>query len=156
VTWANGLDVLGSSDWRLPVLGNLVGAAVGNDPYPAVEAGELGRLWTSFATASERASQFPSLPASGFFGAWYGNGKMGDPSAAWALSMNMSNNYAENNALDVSKGLRLLAWAVHDGDLRMTASVPEPRESTLLIAGSLALVFMARRRRAAGALPGMA
>jgi hypothetical protein len=40
------------------------------------------------------------------------------------------------------------AWAVHDGDLRITTSVPEPHESTMLLAGVLALGFMARRRRA--------
>jgi hypothetical protein len=149
--WASGLNVFGSADWRLPVLGGVVGALVSDTPRPSFAQGELGQLAASFATVADMQAQFPTLQNAGSsFGIWYGNAVDGyGADNAWALSMTP----AQNVAFHAKPGMGQFefAWAVHDGDLRnITASVPEPHESTMLIAGVMAMGFMARRRRTRG------
>jgi hypothetical protein len=154
-TWASNLTIYGSSDWRLPILGGVAGVPVSiGQTYPAISEGELGLLWQSLGGAAGLHAQFPTLPNSpnrnDYFGVWYGNAVAGTgiTGYAWALSVGMAENYALNARPEFSQ--TEFAWAVHDGDLRMTTSVPEPHESTLLIAGVMAMGFMARRRRARG------
>lgn len=157
-SWASNLTIYGSSDWRLPILGGTADVAVSTgsnaSTYPDISQGELGQLWQSVGGAAGLHAQFPTLPNSpnpdDYFGVWYGNAVAGTGSHgdAWALSIGMAANYAVNATPEF--GQSEFAWAVHDGDLRITASIPEPQESTMLVAGVMAIGFMARRRRARG------
>lgn len=151
--WALSLNTLGSKDWRLPILGGVPDEPVSNSTAPSLSQGELGKLRTSFATMVEMQAQFSGLPTTGStnFGIWYGNPVAGAAAdRAWTLSMApVGSDHAFHSSGSLMSTLQF-AWAVHDGDLRVTAAIPEPRESTMLIAGVMAMGFMARRRRTRG------
>lgn len=156
-TWAGNLNVLGSSDWRLPTIG-AVGAAVDftclglnkscGTLTESPTQGEIGQLYFS-TNASERAAMFSGLQmgsGADIYGYWYGNLKQGTPSSAWFAAA--TNTYITQGTTSITSDPLKFAWAVHDGDLRFIASVPEPNESAMLLAGLMAMGFMARRRRA--------
>jgi hypothetical protein len=132
------LNYFGTTGWRLPsVLGGATNVELATK-------GELGLLVASFNTFTDLSHQFvlPQPLIENLF--WYGD----------LAGSGHGYLYFDGSGISISGGADFgggfsgYAWAVHDGDLRITTSVPEPHESTMLLAGVLALGFMARRRRA--------
>jgi hypothetical protein len=132
------LNYFGTTGWRLPFLG-----VTDTNKTPP---GELGLVFDSFGSVAELSKKF--LPSGQSLSAqriWYGDMPGSDRYFLWVGTAGGSVSTGSTKFTDWTG----LAWAVHDGDLRsITASVPEPHESTMLLSGVLALGFMARRRRA--------
>jgi hypothetical protein len=145
VTFANAaaavqnLDYFGTTGWRLPTLG-----LIPNTTTYASTAGEMGGLVASFGSVAALAPQFmASSTTLNGQRLWYG-----DAAGASHYFLSVSRTgVSVSNSMTNQTIWTGFAWAVHDGDLRITTSVPEPRESTMLVAGVMALGFMARRRR---------
>lgn len=96
--------------------------------------GLTNSCWSSFGNCLDNTGPFLNLlPGTYWTGVEYGQ----NTGRTWHFNMD------SGNQSDGSKGERLYAWAVRDGDV---AAIPEPETYAMMLAG-LGLVGAARQRR---------
>lgn len=165
--WVAQLNIGGVTGWRLPTMvdsgarGCALIANGGSDcGYNAntstselahmfyVTLGNKAQRSTSGAIQSgsglTNSGTFANL-RSGSFSYWTGVEVAPSSGTAWFFGT----SYGIQNV--TSKGARVLAWAVHDGDVAslgdVTSPVPEPDALALVLAGIGATLLMRRRRQ---------
>jgi PEP-CTERM motif len=160
--WAAGLNVSGTTGWRLPTIRPLNGANFQYDysPSGSTDVGhnitstqsELAHLFhvtlgnKSFYDATGKIQAGSGLqntaPFSGFQpnNYWYGTMYVAQPETAWFFDADGGGQ----NRTSLSRALS--AWAVHDGDVGVAAAVPEPESWALALAGVVVAGRAVRRR----------
>lgn len=167
--WADGLDLGGFADWRLPRTLDTGLPGCSRVTYDGGDCGynvplQVGGAYSEMAhlfhvtlgnqAAYDTAGQFRGWAgqgtswglanSAGFDGLqdgpyWSGSGIQGAANYAWAFHFDLGYQSAEE------KGVRMLALALRDGDV--LSAVPEPSNALLAAAG---LVLLLARRRQPG------
>jgi hypothetical protein len=155
--WASGLNIGGVTGWRLPTVKPVDGVAFNynfsNDGSTDVGyantgvgwglASELGYLY--YVTLGNAATLTNTGPFANFDLGDYWTGTPGGNPATDGFFFNTLGGLQDVASL----GFTLGAWAVHDGDVGATSSVPEPGVAGLLGLALPAMWGTIRRRQRA-------
>ena len=139
IAWAGGLDVYGTTGWRLP---STVDGLASFGEKPPVDSSEMAHMFyvtlgnEGFPDAGFGLSNTANFLNMKNFIYWSGTELGDNPLAAWALELNVGfqNGYPKDDPL--------YAVAVRPGDV-----VPEPETWALMLAGLTGLLLVRRRPR---------
>ena len=155
-SWAASLDYYDSirgttyGDWRLPGTINLPSSSGFDTTGLSSELAYMYYINLGYAANTNMVDTSAPPPTSSnynpftnlaYLGYWSGtDGQIPDRQRAWALHF----HWGYQTLADQAEGLRV--WAVRDGDVGLTSSVPEP-EGSALFGLAMAGIWFARRRR---------
>jgi len=150
-TWAAGLNYAGYDDWRLPITSYPTGYLEQNQSvgYSKTATSEMAYMYyanfgllSGSGVPSGAANVWPFINTqnSGYFsGTAYPSGTVFGDSSAWYFRFD--SGYQDYTY----KWDAQYAWAVRDGDVTPTATVPAPPASILMLTGLAALATTRRR-----------
>jgi len=143
VTWANNLVFGGASNWRLPsmdVNGDLVLVDCSTVTESVCRDNEYGYMFYQNGVTKSTAGPFSGIESQDYW-----SSTIYAPSPANAWDFNFING--DHNWTGIGPGTSLFAWAVADGDVLLTPTVPLPAAFWLFGSGLVGLISIAKRRK---------